>query len=314
MMEFLNLIVEKIFSVFPKVWRWIRYQWFKLFVNKTPYTKKEAKQIAYGVLSGHIDNAISFRNIDERRPYILVEVRSSVEDHDYKFVLLKKMGNTFIQDWEFERVLLVTDYEIVDIQKNGYHNFAFIEQSAGSGADTKILNIVDLINKRHIKIIEHIDHTSPKNPHSPEVTFEPNDIDKKQLPKIEEYAASKGLFNQNKVDFSKPEHAIQNWHRMNGEISEGEVKLRFYSGEPVYGASISDTLDFEHIKWTAYFKGPLFGYLKNEDKHFVAYSPSWTYNWPKRLKGTPKKVHFEIHSGEVKLTFELDGKSGRLTN
>ena len=313
-MEFLNLIIEKLSTFIPKVWKWIQYQKFYFFVNKTPYTEKEAKKIAYGVLSGHIDNAISFRNIDKRRPYILVEVRSSVENHDYKFVLLKKMGNTFIQDWEFERVLLVTDYEIVDIQKNGYHNFAFLEQSAGSGANTKILNIIDLINKEHIKIIEHLDHTSPKNPRSPEVFFEPKEIDKKLLPKIEDYAASKGFFDQNKVDFSKPEHAIQNWHRMNGEISEGEVKLRFYSGEPIYGASISDTLDFDHIKWISYFKGPLFGYLKNEDQHFVAYSPSWTYNWPKNLDGTEKKVHFSRHCEEGRLTFEFDGKSGILTN
>lgn len=313
-MEFLSLVVEKIISFLPKVWRWLRYQCFYLFVNKTPYTEKEARQIAYGVLSGHIDKVICFRNIDEKRPYVLVKVRNSVEEHNYRFVLLKKMGNTFIQDWEFEAVLLITDFEIVDIQKNGYHNFAFIEQSAGSGADTKILNIVDLINKEHIKIIEHIDWTTPKNPHSPEVITKPEDIDEELLPKIEKYAASKGFFEQNKVDFSKPEHAIQNWHRMNGEISEGEVKLRFYSGEPVYGASISDTLDFDHIKWIAYFKGPLFGYLKNKDQHFVAYSPSWTYNWPKKLKGTEKKVHFERHSDEGKLIFEFDGKSGILTN
>jgi hypothetical protein len=199
------------------------------------------------------------------------------------------MSNTFIKDWELEQMLLITDYEIVDIQENGYHNFAFMEQSGGSGAKTKILNIYDLISKEHIKIIEHIDWTTPKNPHSPEVIIEPKDIDKDLLPQIEEYAASKGLFKQHKVDFSKPEHAIQNWHRMNGEIAEGKVKLCFYSGEPVYGASISDTLNFDHIKWIAYFKGPLFGYLKKEDKHFVAYSPSWTYNWPKNLKGEPKK-------------------------
>jgi len=311
-MELLNIIIEKLSAFLPKVWRWIRYQWFNFFINKTPYTEKEAKQIAYGVLSGHIDKAISFRNIDEKRSYILVEVRSSVEDHDYKFVLLKQMGNTFIQVWEFEQMLLISDFEIVDIQKNGYHNFAFMEQTAGSGADTKILNIIDLINKEHIKIIEHIDWTTPKNPHSPEVIFEPENIDEKLLPEIEKYAAPKGFFKQNKVDFSNPEHAIQNWHRLNGERKNGNIELTFYPGRPIFGASVNEIINTESLEWIAYFKGPLYGYLKNKDLHFVAYSPSWTYDWPQDLNGNENKVSFQ--SGETKFTFKFHGKSGILSN
>lgn len=310
-LEFLGSIFsDKLPSLSTKIGTWCKYQWFRFFVNKEPCSEQQAIQHAYGVLSGHIDTAISFRNIDEKRPFILVKIRESIENPEYKFVLLKKIGNTFINDWEFEPAILITDFEVVDIQKNGYHNFTFVEQTAGTGADTKILNIVDLVSKERFKITEHRDHTVPKKPNAPDIIIEPNNIDEKLFSKIEKYAALKDMFKQNTVDFTKPEHAVQNWHRMNGEIKKGEVNLCFYSGKPIYGSGILETEETPEIEWIAYFKGPLFGYLKKDNSHFVAYSPGSSYNWPYDLEGRNKAISFK--SAGEKFVFELKGDKGIL--
>jgi hypothetical protein len=43
------------------------------------------------------------------------------------------------------------------------------------------------------------------------------------------------------------------------------------------------TLDVGGIFWMSFFKGPLVGYDKLNDRHFVAYSAASFYNWAKSL-------------------------------
>jgi hypothetical protein len=35
--------------------------------------------------------------------------------------------------------------------------------------------------------------------------------------------------------------------------------------------------------WMAYFKGAVYGYIETQNKHFVLYSPSYSYSWPTAL-------------------------------
>lgn len=312
MIETLISFKDEILTVWSKVSHWTKYQWYRQFTNKSPLTEEEAKQHAYGVLSGDIKKAISFRNLDEKKVFILVHIYEKSEPF-FRLVLLKQFGNSYSIDWKKEQVLLITELDVVDLQKKGIHDIIFIEESSGTGAGSKILNIVNSEDKSHIKVTEWYNWMEPKKPASPEIEIEPDDLDKKLLAKIEDYAVKQGMLASNKVDFSKPEHAIQNWHRKNGESTSGQVELDFYPGKPQYVNSVTETLYMSSIEWTAYFKGPLIGYLKSENKHFIAFSPASIYSSPSKLRATGNKVSFTTNSERESLTFEFKRSYGVLS-
>ena len=312
MIETIISFKGEILAVWGKVSYWSKYQWYRIFTNKSPLTEEEAKQHAYGVLSGDIKNAISFRNLDEKKVFILVYIHEKSEPF-FRLVLLKQFGNSYSIDWKKEQVLLITELDVVDLQKKGVHDIIFIEESSGTGAGSKILNIVNSKDKSHIKVTEWYNWMEPRKPSSPEIEIEPDDLDKRLLANIEDYAVTQGMLTGNKVDFSKPENAIQNWHRRNGEITRGLVELDFYPGKPQYRNSITDATSTTKIEWIAYFKGPLIGYLKSENKHFIAYSPASIYSSPSELRATGNKVSFTTNSERKSMTFELKGSDGILS-
>jgi len=305
-----SIFSDRISPSFNKVWTKLKYYWYHFFVAKTPYSDKEAKEYAYSVVSGQIDKITSFHNFSENRSYILATVKENKEDFFLKLVLLKKMGNTFVLDWEHKLISYVDDITTLDIQKKGLNFILFIEKSYGSGGGTKTLHAFNSITKESFQVIEHYNWSDLTRSSTPTLDLVPKNMGKEFFELLETYALTKGMLNGTRVDFSKPEHAIQNWHRMNGDIKNGEVNLFFYPGKPVYGSGILEMEDTSKIKWIAYFKGPLFGYLKQDNTHFVAYSPGWTYNWPYDLKGRSQTVSFK--SGKDKIVFELKGDKGIL--
>lgn len=309
----ISFFKDDMLSAINKISELAKYQWFKINNNKSPLTEEEAKNHAYGVLSGNIRKVISFNNIDENNIYILVYLRENIEKPLFKLVLLKQIGNSYSIDWEREQIQLIKLLDVGELNKRGIQNIIFIEEASGTGVGSKTLNIINSQDKNHIKVTEWYNWMEPKKPTSPEIEFEPDDLDKRLLANIEDYAVTKGMLAGNKVDFSKPEHAIQNWHRRNGVKTSGEIELDFYLGKPKYGNSVADTFSTSKIEWIAYFKGPLIGYLKSEDKHFVAFSPLDIYSWPRELAATENKVHFKSEVERKVLTFELAGDTGKLS-
>ena len=305
-----SIFSDTIRPSFSKVWTKLKYYWYHFFVDKFPYSEKEAKEYAYGVVSGQIDKITSFHNFSENRSYILATVKENKDDFFLKLVLLKKIGNTFVQDWEHKLIRYVDDIHAIDIQKKGVNFILFIEESYGSGGGTKTLHAFNSVTKESFQVIEHYNWSDLTRSSTPTLDLVPKNMGKEFFELLEAYASTKGMLNGTRVDFSKPEHAIQNWHRMNGDIKKGEINLCFYPGKPVYGSGILETEDTSEIEWIAYFKGPLFGYLKQDNTHFVAYSPGWTYNWPHNIDANNKAILFK--SGGKKFVFELKGSKGIL--
>jgi len=301
-------------SAINKIAELAKYQWFKIINNKSPLTEEEARKHAYGVLSGDIRKVISFKNIDENKVYILVYLRENIEEPLFKLVLLKQFGNSYSIDWEREQIQLIQLLDVEELNKRGIRDIIFIEEASGTGAGSKTLNIINSQDKNHIKITELYNWMEPRKPSSPQVEIYPKDLSQKLLDSIERYAVSKGMLTGNLVDFSKPEHAIQNWHRRNGVKTSGEIELDFYPGKPKYGNSVADTFSTSKIEWIAYFKGPLIGYLKSENKHFVAYSPANIYSWPRELAATENKVIFKSEVERKLMTFKFDGGTGKLSS
>lgn len=304
--SFLTLITDYI----PTAWKWIskkvKLVWFKLVYSQKPYTDTEAKQLAQGVLPGHIEQVISFRNIN-KRTYLAVIKRSSLDDFDFKLILLEEIGETFKPIWETKLFTIPRTFEITDIDDDGMHEILFMLESAGTGAGTKILNIYSLKDKKLYELSEHYewqDATTPKVSKI-EITEEMDPIFKKTFEGI---AVKKGFLEKNSVDLNNSENAVLNWHRMNGEKEEGKIRLYFYNGYPKYTSSINDRLETDKIEWIAHFKGPLFVRLKETNEHFIAYSPANIYNWPTSLVNISDILIFGTHSRKGLYAFRWDQK------
>ncbi len=313
MLDFIvSIFSGKIGSWISSIWVSIRYIWNSIFNLSIPYSKKEALEYAYGIVSGQINEVWSFRNFVDGRVYILVKVKEVKEDYFEKLVLIKRVGDSFIREWETELIIYTSDFEVKDLLKNGVHFILFIENSFGSGAGTKTLFALDSKSLVTYQIIERHDWSDLTRAYSPEPELRPKNIDLKLSKRLEEFAKSKEMLRSKRVDFDNPDNAILNWHRLNGSITSGEVELYFYSGRPTYGSSPTEVVHSDDIEWIGYFKGPICGYLKKRNEHFVAYSPGWTYDWPKHLKLKGTRIQFT--SGNHTLRFELKGGKGKLYN
>ncbi|OAN61016.1 hypothetical protein A8B79_05950 [Balneola sp. EhC07] len=290
----------------------IRFYSNKLLNRSEPYTKDEALEYAYAVISGNIVQVSSFRNFSTGNIYIAVKAKEKKGEYFFKLILLKKVGSTFIRDWEHELISFTEDFEVIDLQKSGEYFILFIENSFGSGAGTKTLYAFSSSTKKLFKIIEHHDWSDMTRVYTPSIELSPRDVDQKLLKNLEQYASMNDMLKEMRVDFSNPKHAVRNWHRLNGSITEGDVELCFYDGRPTYGSSPTEVVHYDDIEWIGYFKGPLCGYLKKRDEHFIAYSPGWTYDWPQDLKMKGNGIQFT--SGKHTLSFELNGNKGNLNN
>jgi hypothetical protein len=70
------------------------------------------------------------------------------------------------------------------------------------------------------------------------------------------------------------------WYRENGFLKNGRVELTRIGGPPRYGASVNARHEDGNTEWYGFFKGPVIGYDRLADEHFVVYGPSTMYHWP----------------------------------
>jgi hypothetical protein len=76
-----------------------------------------------------------------------------------------------------------------------------------------------------------------------------------------------------------PRYAVLRWHKENGQLTHGEVKIHLYEGMPVDQSTIVAEIEDGDFVWTSHFKDAVYGYIRSQDKHFVVYSPSSAWNW-----------------------------------
>jgi hypothetical protein len=123
---------------------------------------------------------------------------------------------------------------------------------------------------------------------------------------LEAVAKSHGFLQPGKVvDFNSPEFSVQRWHKENGTRTSGIVRLHYYQGHPPCKATVVATLDTGTVLWMSFFKGPLIGYEKLNDRHFVAFSAAWSYNWAKNLAFDGQSLWFGSHCKNGLMSFRL---------
>jgi len=291
--------------------RGIAFRWRD---RRPPLDEQTAFNTAFSVLAGRIQQCVPFRNIDSARVFIAVVRANEPFEEIY---LLEKFGLTFRRIWSIEKLIGLKNFAIADIDGDGNKEVVFEEASYGTGGGMKTLFVYYHSRRKLVRVSERLHWANAAGPVSPEVKVEPEPAgadDERYVVAVEKYAVTCGFLTQTSVDFDNPEFAAARWHFENGEPMEGKVKLHFYSGRPRCGNSVSQQLSGGGVEWTAFFKGPVFGYCEERDQHFVAYSPAWTYNWAIAATYCCGALWFVRHNeSEARLyRFVLDGKDGHL--
>jgi hypothetical protein len=295
-----------------RVYRRLTFFWKD---RRPPVDEKRAFNIAFSLLGGQIEQCIAFRSIDSNRT-LIAAVRAS--KRPFKDIhVLEQVGLTFRKVWSLEEIFGPTGFAVEDVDGDGNKEVIFQEASYGTGGGTKTLFVYSHAKRQLARISEWLYWANAAGPVSPEVKIELEPAradDERFIAALEKYAVKSGFLAQKTVDFNDPKFAVARWHFENGERKEGSIKLHFYRGRPVYGASISQQLTGGGVEWLVFFKGPVFGYNEDRDQHFIAFSPAWTYNWIIAATYCCGALWFVRHNEEEPrlYRFRLQGAKGQL--
>jgi hypothetical protein len=310
-LELLQPILAPVSRLFSAIRREVRLQLFRMRDKNPPIDEVAAMQLSASVLSGHIDRAIAYRNIDSDHIFIAVARRESQSEYASQVYILEQFGNTYRSIWSSEDLWSNAGLYVDDINRDGNKEVVFTQESFGTGGGAREMLVYSIARNQLCRISEIYNWQDAAGPVSPRIEID-DCPDKRFLRAVEKYAVGLRFLQGKPIDLGKPDFAMQAWHADNGRRRSGRVLLRFYPGRPTNFGSVTASLKIDGLLWTAYFKGPICGYLAAEDRHFVAYSPEWKYNWATCLAHDGRSLWFGIHSDVGLLSFELTGDTGFL--
>lgn len=277
---------------------------FQLRSKKPPLPEDRAKEIAYSVLAGDVLRAISFRNLGSPHLFIASLRRSSERDFDLRAYVMEQAGKTFRVVWKSDPLCtaLPTAIEVRDIDNDGNREVVLEDQSYGTGGGAKSLIVYSISKSRVFSITESLNWQNRTGPISPEIEIKAADAPE-MVRVLEEVAMKHGFLQPNKVvDFDLAEFSVQRWHKENGARTSGATKIHYYNGYPPDKSTVVATLDSSTM-WISFFKGPLIAYEKIHERHYVVYSPAWSYNWVKCLAWNGKLLWFGSHCKKGLMSF-----------
>jgi len=270
-----------------------------------PMNEVRAKQIASSVLAGDIMRAVAFRNIDSPRVFIACLRRSSESDCDHLVYVLEQVGDAFKVTWHSDRLTFFqpSTFEVWDVNNDGYHEVLFEDSAGGSGAGQRRLMVYSARWALPFVITESREWQGRSGPISPEIGIEPAN-EREMFKAFESVARKRGYLQpQRFVDFDLPEFAVQRWHKENGTKQSGKVRTYYYQGQPECGATVIAKLRTSTMNWVSFFKGPVYGYERLKDRHFIAYSSAWSYNWATCFAFDGKTLWFGLHLRDGLMSF-----------
>jgi len=278
---------------------------FRIRTRQAAFDESKAKQVAYSVLAGDILRAVCYRNLDSPHIFIAALRRGSEIDFDPTVFVLEQIGQTYKVIWKSDRLFGTspTTFEVRDVDGDGNREVVFEDQSYGTGGGSRRLMIYSTSNSRLFSVTESLNWQNRAGPVSPEIEIKPADSPE-MIRVLEAVAKSRGFLQPGTVvDFDSAEFSVQRWHKENGTRTSGTVRIKHYQGYPPCKASVVVTLDAGTILWMSFFKGPLIAYEKLNDRHFVAYSAAWSYNWVKSLVFDGQRLWFSSHLKDGLMSF-----------
>lgn len=226
---------------------------------------------------------ISYTNLKSKKIYIVSLLKYEGYKFDTEILLFEECGNTFITIWQSEPLIGNCTLEVKDIDSDGFNEILFGEADFGNSLGSKTIHLYSYEKNSLYTITEYYNFSATRKVYSPNVRIIPDDKSY-LLECFQNFASKNGFFEKNDFDINNSKFSEQIWHIENNLKKSKKIKIRFYDGFPNQNASIGSSFENDSFKWTSYFKGSLFCYLKNENKHFVVFSPENHYNWVDKIK------------------------------
>jgi hypothetical protein len=300
----------------------LKYWVFRLRTLRRPFDEKQARQVAFQAVHGHVQSAIPYRNMGTKRIYIAVLRRTTTAGGDWTVRILEKVGRTYRQIWQSDPIygFCHDDFslEVVDVDRDGIHEVAFQQSTWGTGQGSNTLYVYSTLHKKLYTIREtFITEAGAMVAPIIEIEGEPDEVFRI---KLEDFAVKQGfLLEGDPVDLDHPDNAAARWHVDNEAIDlageDGYVNFSIVV-VPTYYETLSehfkewtcDELDTPEVIWRAYFKGPLIGYMKSDRKYFVVYSPASAYNWVVAQIFENGRLWFGLHMARGLVLYEHNSR------
>lgn len=283
-----ELLTERLPRLLATASRRIRvWAFYKFDKHKVKNLKTNPADIAYAVVGGKIRSAYPFRNLGNKHAFVVAAVSKHDSLWTYKVCLLEAFSSGFRKVWESDELFSwdqsAKHFKLQDIDRDGFQELTFASVSYGSGGGSESLYLYIPTNQKlyEFRIDSNWqDHLQP-NPQIFLFPESPNKADRVYLAALEKMTSQTGFLESFCLpDENDPSYATFYWHKDNGDLKTGPVTIRYYDGFPAHLSSVIAEVEDQNFIWTAYFKGPVVGYLKKEKKHFIPYCPSYIYHWP----------------------------------
>lgn len=291
----------KIIELLGSLWKalkrpfdWLRLLVFKLENRLIPLMDRDiAMAVSFATLGGSVIAAIPYRDLGNPHRLIATIRKSHDQAWNYRIYILEQFGQSWRVKWESEDLNEHPDLKaflLHDVDHDGMSeiSFAFSSFGTGGGGQTVYLHVPAKEQTYSASIGRF--WADPTSPPMAEIRVHPAEkAEQVYIRAIETICDQLGLTAPvPSVDFDKPRYGVLRWHKENGQLTHGEVKIHLYEGTPVDQSTIVAEIEDGDLVWTSHFKDAVYGYIRSQDKHFVVYSPSIAWNWATCLLATTK--------------------------
>jgi len=295
-----------------------------------------AINITFATLGGCVIAALPFRDLGNPHRQIAALWKPSDKDVKLYALILEEFAGGWLRRWQSDCLFEFTNpaaFQLTDFDGDGQHEISFHSASYGTGGGTEIFYLYVPKKNKVYSVSYHHMWADLRLPRSPQITLEPagdeaGPVYWRGLEKVCSQVEI-GLGQQlEHVDLDDPRNAVLRWHKENGELTHGEVKIHLYEGSPPADNSTTVVqVEDGDLVWTSYFKYAVYGYIRSQDRHFVVYSPGFAWSWASCLLATTnylwigtggdgllrfdKHKHFlcqfkQIHADELRTVYSFE--------
>lgn len=304
-------LLNSIWKALKRPFHWLRLVVFRLENRLVPSMDSDtAMAVTFATLGGSVIAAIPYRDLGNPHRLIAAIRKPHDEALNYRIYILEQFGQSWRVKWESEDLyehLNLKAFSLHDVDNDGMSeiSFALASFGTGGGGETVYLHVPAKEQTYSVHIGRFwADPTSP--PMSQIRVHPPERIDQVYLHAIEAICDQLGLTaSVPSVDLDDPRYAVLRWHKENGKLTHGQVKIHLYQGIPADRSTIVAEIEDGDLVWTSHFKDAVYGYIRSQDKHFVVYSPSVAWSWASCLLATTNYLWIGTR-GDGLLRFDKD--------
>lgn len=273
-----------------------------------------AINITFATLGSSVIAALPFRDFGNPHRQIAALWKPSDKDPRIYALILEEFAGGWRRRWQSDDLFDFTNpaaFRLTDFDGDGQAEISFHSAHYGTGGGSETFHLYVPKRNKVYSVIYGRMWAYSRLPRSPEITLEPANDEAGPiywcgLEKIcSEIEIGVGQQTEH-IDLDDPRNAVLRWHKENGELTHGDVKIHLYEGRPpADGGTIVTEIEDGDFMWISYFKGAVYGYTRSQDRHFVVYSPSVDWNWAGCLLATTNYLWIGTR-GDGLLRFDKD--------